>query len=331
MSLTLDYALSCAEANTSIGTKNLPLLQYAWDSTSLGALKTCPFKYFLSVILGYSGKKKDALEFGIAFHSAMQKYHYAKAEGASHKDSIVAALREGIRSFSETDPDTGLIRIYESGTKERNLYALLRAIVWHLDHHNDNGFREDICKTVVLDNGKPAAELSFRFSPDLNLPAEFTELYLCGHMDHVVTHNDSLYIKDYKTCKSLSSNYFDQYNPDNQMTLYTLAGNIVFGLPVRGVIIDAIQLGVHFARFQRGYSYRTPEQLEGWLEDTEFWLHQAHTCASRNHWPQNDKSCNMYGGCEFRAVCSAPYSLHKQLLDSQFTQRTWDPLQTREA
>ena len=330
MSLTLDYALSCAEPNSSLGTKNFPLLQYAWDSTSLGAYKTCPFKYFLSIVLGYSGKRKDALEFGIAFHSAMQHYHYARAEGEDHTPAIRAALREALRSFTEPDSD-GVLKIYEAGVKERNLYALLRAVVWHLDFFTDNGFKEDNCKTIILENGKPAAELSFRFSPDLNLPAEFTEVYLCGHMDHVVEQNGSIFVKDYKTTKSITSRFFDQFNPDNQMTLYTLAGNVVFGLPVKGVIIDGVQLGVHFARFQRGYSYRTKEQLETWLQDTEFWLRQAHHSAATGHWPMNDKSCNMYGGCEFREVCSAPHSLHKQLLDSKFVQRTWDPLQTREA
>lgn len=330
MSLTLQEALDSASKNTSIGTPDLPLLQFAWDSTSLGAFKSCPFKYFLQVILGYTGKRKDALEFGIAFHSAMQRYHYARTEGMEHDAAVRAALRDAIHCFTEPDTDSGLIRIYEADSKERNLYSLLRAVAWHLDHFTDSGYKEDICKTVVLSNGKPAAELSFRFSPDLNLPAGFPEIYLCGHMDHVVEQGGSVFVKDYKTTKSLGSRFFDQFNPDNQMTLYTLAGNVVFNLPVKGVIIDGVQLGVHFARFQRGYSYRTKEQLEGWLEDTEFWLHQAHACASRAHWPQNDKSCNMYGGCEFRQVCSAPASLHKNILDSQFARRTWDPLQTRE-
>lgn len=329
-------ALSLADAeagvanNSSFSNNRIPLLQEAWDSTSLGAFKTCPFKYLLSIVFGYSSNRKDALVFGIAFHEAMQKYHYTRASGSSHDQGIKTALIAAIKSFVEPDESDSPVP-YQALSSERNLYSLLRAVVWHLDHFTDNGFQEDSCKTFILSNGLPAAELSFRFSPELNLPSGFNQILLCGHLDHVVEHQGTLYIKDYKTTKSLSANFFDQFNPDNQMTLYTLAGNVVFDLPVRGVIIDGVQLGVHFARFQRGYSNRTQEQLECWLADTEFYLHQAHTCASRGHWPQNDKACNMYGGCEFRKVCQAPFSLHKTILDSSFTKRVWNPLQTREA
>jgi len=328
MSLTLDLATSSVASNKSFSNPDQPLLQQAWDSTSLGAFKTCPFKYFLQNILGYTGKRKDALVFGIAFHTSMQFYHYAKAEGQSHDDSIIHALRKGMESFTE-ECDSG-IRIYTSEQKERTLYSLLRAVVWHLDYFTDNGFKEDSCSTIILSSGKPAAELSFRFTPELELPSTFTSIMFCGHLDHVVEQQGSIYVKDYKTTKQLGSRFFDQFNPDNQMTLYTLAGNVVFDLPVKGVIIDGIQLGVHYARFQRGYSHRTKAHLESWMEDTEFWLHQAARCASQAHWPQNDKACNMYGGCEFRSACQAPASLHKQILDSQFDNRQWDPLTTRE-
>lgn len=329
MSFTLDLALAGVAQNNSFSNPEAPLLQQAWDSTSLGQYKNCPRKYFYTNILGFSINKTDPLVFGIAFHTAMQYYHYARAEGLSHDDGIKAALRAGIRDYVADENAESPI-IYTAEQKERSLYALLRAICWYLDYYTDNGQAEDICKTILLEDGAPAAELSFRFVPELELPEDFTEPLLCGHLDHVVEQQGSVYVKDYKTTKQLSSRFFNQFNPDNQMSLYTLAGNVVFGLPVKGVIIDGVQLAVHFARFQRGYSFRTPEHLDDWLADTAFWLNQAAQSARLGHWPQNDKACNLYAGCEFREVCQAPKSLQHTILKSNFQRRIWDPLQTRE-
>lgn len=323
MSLTLDYALERVELNTSFNKTGMPLLQLAWDSTSLGAFKVCPFKYFLTVVLGYGVRRKDPLVFGIAFHDAMQFFHYELAVSGDLDSAHKAALRKAIKSFSFDGVP------HQAESKERSLYGLLRAVSWYIEHYKQ-AQKADPCKTLILDNGKPAAELSFRFTPDMNLPSDFTEFYLCGHMDLVVEFQDSIFVQDYKTTKNLSSYFFNQFNPENQMSLYTLAGNIVFNRPVRGVIIDGVQVAVGFNRFQRGFTYRTPEQLENWLEDTEFWLHVAHRSAATGHYPQNDKSCNQYGGCEYRDVCSAPASLHKNILDSKFDQRIWDPLIARE-
>ena len=236
MSLTLELALESAAKNTSFNSGGVPLLQYAWDSTSLGAYKVCPFKYFLTVILGYGVRRKDPLVFGIAFHEAMQEFHYKHAETGDTELAQVAALRRAIKAFSFDGVP------HQTESKERNLYALLRAVSWYIEHYKSSVGKPDSCRTMIMENGKPAAELSFRFTPELNLPSSFNEFYLCGHMDAVVEYNDSLYVLDYKTTKALSPRFFDNFNPENQMTLYTLAGNVVFGLPVRGAIIDAVQV-----------------------------------------------------------------------------------------
>jgi hypothetical protein len=114
------------------------------------------------------------------------------------------------------------------------------------------------------------------------------------------------------------------------MDIYYVAGNLIFENKIRGLIIDAIQTGGSFARFQRGQIYRSPSQMAEWYQDFAFWMKQAELFAETQYYPKNDKSCQMYGGCPYREVCSASPDSRQSLLDSYYTRRVWDPLITRE-
>jgi hypothetical protein len=70
----------------------------------------------------------------------------------------------------------------------------------------------------------------------------------------------------------LTSYYWVQFEPSNQMTLYSLAGKVILDSPVRGVIIDAAQIKEGETIFGRSITYRTQDQLEEWLADLRFWL-----------------------------------------------------------
>jgi hypothetical protein len=311
--------------NTSLLTSvSYPTLQYAWDSTSLGALKTCPRYYQYNILFGYQGKSENIhFIFGIGVHSALESYDRSRAQGATHQE----ALHETIRFIIQYSWNFERNRPWISEDSYKNRETLIRAVVWYLDH-----FENDELETLILEDGKPAVELSFRFETGLHAPDE-TEYLLCGHLDVVKVWNDRLWILDRKTTRSAldkDSRFFSRYSPDNQMTIYYIAGNLIFENKIRGIIIDAIQTGASFTRFQRGQIYRSQSQLAEWLEDFSFWLKQAEEFARTGYYPMNDKSCDKYGGCPYREVCSASPDARPDLLNGLFTQRTWDPLVTRE-
>jgi len=158
---------------------------------------------------------------------------------------------------------------------------------------------------------------------------------LCGHLDKIVVYQDQKFVMDYKTTTQLYNNYFDQYEPNNQMTLYTLASRVVLNVedPVKGVIISALQIGVGFTRFARGITYRVEEQLVEWVNDLKVLFREAEEYAKNDHWPMRDTSCNRYGGCKFREVCSASPASRKRILNASFNklpeEGRWNPLRTR--
>src|SRR5260370_26727814 len=91
----------------------------------------------------------------------------------------------------------------------KNRRTLLQLCVDYFDF-----FKDDPAQTFILENGKPAVELSFKFELDwgpqhkqtfhgdkfIDKKMEVGQPYLlCGHLDRVVTFSDHLFVLDHKT------------------------------------------------------------------------------------------------------------------------------------
>lgn len=322
-------------------------VQYAWDSTSLGWLKTCPRLYQYFMVEGWSSKYESVhLRFGIEYHAALHDYELSRQAGIPHDDAVFDTINALLIRTGDFRPNE---ETHGKAGKYKSRENLIRTVIWYLDK-----FEHDKAETFILDNGKPAVELSFRFELDWGpitaetfkdtpdggqfLTGNGQPYLLCGHLDRVVTFNDELFTMDRKTTTSTPSSwYFTQYEPDNQMTLYTLASQIVLGSPIKGVIIDAAQIALDFSRFGRGFTYRTKDQIEEWLHDLRYWLGKAEEYATANYWPMNDKACNNFRseasgqvGCPFREVCSKSPQVRKEFLKSGFERNErWNPLKAR--
>jgi hypothetical protein len=309
-------------------------IQYAWDSTSLGYYKTCPRLYQYVMLDGWAGKGESVhLRFGLEYHAALEQFDRLMAEGAEREDAIRKVVRTQIERIQDWHPD-----LDTKAGHYKNRDTLVSLVVDYLDH-----FADDPAQTYILNDGTPAVELSFRFELDWGPtgyevvePGGMGQPYLlCGHLDRVVDFNDQLLVMDRKTSTTtLSAYYFNQYEPHNQMTLYTLAGKIILNAPIRGVIIDAAQVLLEKPNaFARGFTYRTEDQLEEWLADLRVTLAFAESCATSGHFPMNDTSCDKFGGCRFRGICSKSPAVRDRFLAADFEKlepdQRWNPMKPR--
>lgn len=312
-------------------------LQIAWDSMSLGWLKLCPRLYQYSMIEGWRSKStKIDLAFGIEYHWGIEHYDKQRLLGLSHEDAMRWVVDQVLRRTWK-HPD-----FEASDDSNKNRPTLIRSLIWYFEE-----FVQDNAKTITLANGKPAVELSFRmplgFGPSdtifewLDPVAEEMKLVtksksetnyiLCGHIDRLVEFTGQVFVQDHKTTKTtLSSSYFSQFEPDNQMTLYTVASQVVFSTLAKGVMIDAAQIAVGFTRFERDVTYRTEAQLEEWLFDLQILLRQNEEYVKNDYFPMNDKSCRL---CQFKKICSKDPKVREIFLASEFEKRPWNPLAVR--
>ena len=342
-------------------------IQFAWDSTSLTLFKTCPRKYQLSMRQQWASKRKKVdLDWGIFIHSGVEFYHKMRAEGKSHILALLATVKyimclTGSHKYVSVcldcqevlsedmialhiEQDTSYICEncsslnvdlvscwipWPSDEPKKTRETAIRALVWYLDAHE-----HDNLKTVTLQNGKAAVEMSFRYPLDMYTP-NGTQYLLCGHLDRVADLNGLVYIVDIKTTKStLSSYFFQQFSPNNQMSFYSVAAKVVYGDYVHGVIVDGIQAAVGFNRFGRSIAHRSPGLQEEWLTQAMGWIKQAEEMAIEfgdDPWPMNDTiGCHQYGRCPFLDICNKAPEVRERFLQSNYTKKLWDPMKSRE-
>lgn len=299
-------------------------VQIFWDSTSIGLAETCARKYYYKMICGYRPKQESVhLLFGQHYATAIEHYFKYRAAGKDFEKAVLTVVKETMLATWDYEANAPVELVHKSKTR----FTLIRSIIWYLDEFGEEA--EHGIKTHYLADGKPAVELSFQ------LPME-SDLMLCGHLDRVCSLNSDLYVMDQKTTGyTISAYFFDQFKPNTQMSCYSLAGKVLLESPIKGVIIDGAQIAVGFTRFERGFTYRTQEELDEWWDSAHHTIrlaqHFSEQVESKEErvFPMNCASCGNYGGCEFRPVCSAAPRARKSILKTDFKQEIWDPAQRR--
>ena len=288
-------------------------VQIAWDATSLSRFMTCPRKYQLSILQGWTTRRRSIyLDFGSAYHKSLEIYDKARADGHSQQVALRAAVRVALSADLENED------------RSHNRFTLVRSVVWYAIQ-----YQHDSMKTLTLADGTHAVELSFLMHLPLKNPWGDPYL-LCGHIDGLVRNNGKVYILERKTTGSiLNDRYWSQFSPNVQISTYATASKVILADPDQSiwVVIDACQTAVNFSRYARHYIHRDSSQLEEFLTEVCYYIKIAENLALDNYWPKNESACRM---CEFKQVCSKPQSLRQSVLEAEYMQRPrWEPLRNR--
>lgn len=310
-------------------------IQFAWDSVSITSFLACKRRYFYTVIEGLVPKGPGyaiALEFGILFHGALEVYHKFRTDRdhdaalhmavwwlIGHPDFALLPTDEDVEAEKAAldDDDDG---ISHRNSKVRTRYHLVRAVVWYLDHYCD-----DPLQTIILPTGTPAVELSFRIPLSIEVAGQ--PLILCGHIDRAVEFESCYWVKDYKTTKSLSRQWFDAFELSHQMTGYTTAGQVILDKPVKGCWIDGIALQVGGCKLQRAPTTRTPGQIREYFDLLTSIAEDAERAYDTGFYPMNTASCYF---CEFKQICRQAPEYRARYIDLYYDRKPgWNPLANR--
>ena len=250
---------------------------------------------------GYKSKTYGmATGFGSAVHEGFEVLDMQKFKGATKEEAVVASTKHVLLEFGEA--------LNQSEDKARGLTAALRAVTWRAEE-----YWEDLFEIATMPSGEPCLEMRFE------VPFGNGEYRFSGRIDKVVQLEGKLYLCDVKTTKSaLNSNYFGNFMPNNQVFSYLWAGREVLGLDIAGFIIDGVQTGVHFTRFNRSV-YNVPTDLiMEWYKDAMHTLDTSTNYFNKQYYPADFTACNNYGGCRFKEVCSSSPDRRNLFLDNDF-------------
>ena len=164
-----------------------------------------------------------------------------------------------------------------------------------------------------MPDGDPA--LGQRFE----VPFAKTGERLSGRIDKVVELNNELYVVDTKTTKTgLTSYYFANFTPNNQVYAYLWAAKHILKLPVVGFIVEAAQTGANFTRFERAVFKVNDEVIEEWYIDAMHKVDLSNMYARDNYYPADFTACANYGGCKFRDICNEAPSRRATVVEADF-------------
>lgn len=302
-------------------------VQHAFDAHSLKAADACLAYYDYTILQSWQHPWKSVhLWFGGLYASALERFYKLQAQGLDREEAVREVVRLALIESWDHDlsPEgerlegTGKARVFDHATKSRE--TLIRTIVWYFEE-----FKDDHFTTYLRADGSPAVEASFQLPVDNGIT-------LCGHIDRLAVDPESnIYVHDQKTTgTTLSPHFYKSYKPDIQFSLYTLAGKIIYKVPVKGVIVDAAQIAVGFSRFGRAPISFTDGELNEFYDEALGLAERVQKATRENHFPRTPASCGNYGGCAFREVCSRPKEVRDNFLRADFVKgERWDPLRVR--
>lgn len=108
---------------------------------------------------------------------------------------------------------------------------------------------------------------------------------------------------------------FSELNPlDNQLSLYSATTGIpdVMRNDVGG------QKEGNVNKFRRQPNRYQPEQMKENIEWAVYWMLDADYHEAVDVWPPNITSCDKFGGCQFKKVCSKIESVREAILNANF-------------
>ena len=258
-----------------------------YDNSRLQTFKNCPESYRLKYLQKLRKIQEDSVEhdrnFGSAIHAGLE---------AHYKGQPIEVVK---KSFVDNYPIQ--LNGEDLAKTQENGLILLDAYIKHYA-------QEDKGWTIR------AVEVKDKFL--------IGEVEFVVKIDLVVEKQGCIYFVDHKTTgKTFNWTYWQQFEPNSQITAYTAYCQAKYG-ECSGGIINAIQLGhrqkaykgepagFHYS-FQRQLFNRNRQQVEAWKLDQLKWVKKFKVeeqiemeMSDGGVWTKNEGQCRF---CSYQAIC----------------------------
>jgi len=302
------------------------------NSSSLSVIQECLRKAQYSLLEGWRAQDESpATIFGSAIHKALEVFYRGDvSERILPKLEDLEMLAYGYGASRDGLIERAVLAFLE---KAEPLYPLPEADkrsilngVWIL-HHYFKAFIDDpwVC---IVDAQGPFVEREFtlRVYDQPNLAID-----LFGTIDFAWKHTTTgeIIVGDHKTSSALSfggSSYFDRDKPNHQYTAYMLGAQEVFGFETENFCVNVVEVKARpktargqLPSFPRQITRRTKEDFEEFLQTLVYYVQRYLECKKEDFWPLGPVgSCNAYGACQFKQVCSQLPGQRENILRAKF-------------
>lgn len=294
------------------------MFPHTFDSTMLGAFRSCPQKMFRTYVQHWKPKSESVhLVAGGAFAKGIEVARKAYYEqGLSQDDAIATGLHALLVAYGdfETPPDSA-----KSATR------MAGALEFYFENYPLDGAS---ATPIKFKDGKLAIEFSFAEPLDINHPVTGDPILYTGRADMIAEFCGGIFSVDEKTTSSLGASWGKQWEMRSQFTGYQWAAQRA-GLNVQGTLVRGVSiLKTKYDHLQH-VTYRSPYEVERWYDQVHRDITRAIAMWEDGYWDFSlDHACAEYGGCSMVNVCKS--SSPESWLPMYFEQRVWDPLARKE-
>lgn len=294
------------------------MFPHTWDSTMLGAFRSCPQKLYRSYIEHWKPKTESVhLVAGGAFARGIEVARKAfYEERMSEADAVATGLEALLVAYGdfETPPDSA-----KSPTR------MAGALEFYFENYPLEGAS---AVPLTFPNGKLAIEFSFAEPLDIMHPVTGDPILYTGRCDMIADFCGGQYTVDEKTTSQLGASWPKQWEMRSQFTGYQWAANRA-GLNVQGTLVRGVSiLKTKYDHLQH-VTYRSPYEVNRWLDQTHRDIARAIEMWKDDYWDYSlDHACAEYGGCSMVNVCKSAEP--EAWLPMYFEKRVWSPLDRKE-
>jgi len=294
------------------------MFPHTFDSTMLGAFRSCPQKMYRTYVQHWKPKSESVhLVAGGAFAKGIEvarKSFYEK--GMSQDDAIATGLHALLVAYGdfETPPDSA-----KSATR------MAGALEFYFENYPLEGAS---ATPIKFKDGKLAIEFSFAEPLDILHPVTGDPILYTGRADMIAEFCGGIFSVDEKTTSSLGASWGKQWEMRSQFTGYQWAAQRA-GLNVQGTLVRGVSiLKTKYDHLQH-VTYRSQHEVDRWYDQVHRDIARAIAMWKEGYWDFSlDHACAEYGGCSMVNVCKS--STPEEWLPMYFEQRVWDPLARKE-
>ena len=306
------------------------------DSTLIKTYRACQKKYDYFQNHRYVKKSRStAPSFGIAMHEGIAQFRLQRKKLIPYPSAIEigqAALQQSYQKHMPAESQSEVM------TDDRcSLNNAIRLYHGFCQHYESIGYKYHYVEIPF------ALYLGKIKIPNLDIDDTWSgwiekDVIYVGIIDAIIESNGITYVNDLKsTAMNITENYLNGYQMDQGLIGYTIAARELLGIDTHHALIHAFWVQKE-AKTKAGkpldeYYHTKPlyfddEQLAEWTSNTLLTVTEIEQHKLSNQWAMDyAASCNLYGGCDYRGVCSLPPSSRQQRLEMDFRRAIWTPLE----
>lgn len=286
------------------------IINRSLDNTALAAYMRCPkiFEYGYLRHRRGRGLSSPAIMYGSVWHKLLEA-HYRTGDRT-------AAIRAAVMAW-------------EPHSKPEDHRTIDRLLLEYDNYVSRYGMPEDEAKNWGSTVGYPGEAPLVEISTELAWP-EALHPY-AGKIDRIVLWEGLYIVEDHKTSGQMGGNFFQQFDPSNQMMGYAWLAQLLTGLPIAGVRINAHGILKSQGKFEKQLVSYSQDRLQDWGRNFNYWVKRIERDIEEGVFGHNFDACaGKYGMCQYTSVCTMSPQYRIKVLEKDYDYDEWDPMSPEE-